>query len=239
MGWVGKSKFINGLIPAASGAFVCWHPRLLLEGTSVVLLSMSRSFLPSFEMGLLIKAFLEELSPNGQVIPFDIYTTFDQKDARSYNCHRTNWYQGRDPFNQNSDRSDREKWTTSKGWPVFPKLFRLDRTDPLSCGPKFPEILVEWIASKDHVERWTSFFETFPVGPNRSFEFWTEIFGNFSWMDRAPGVTPHLPLVLREKPWGRGKKRHHGLLTSLMTVMWLSYFLQQANRLLLQWWITI
>ena len=25
-------------------------------------------------------------------------------------------------------------------------LFRLDRTDPLSFGPKFPEILVEWIA---------------------------------------------------------------------------------------------
>ena len=30
--------------------------------------------------------------------------------------------------------------------PVFSKLFRLDRTDPLSFGPKFPEILVEWIA---------------------------------------------------------------------------------------------
>ena len=26
------------------------------------------------------------------------------------------------------------------------KLFRLDRTDPLSFGPKFPDILVEWIA---------------------------------------------------------------------------------------------
>ena len=26
------------------------------------------------------------------------------------------------------------------------KLFRLDRTDPLSFGPKFPESLVEWIA---------------------------------------------------------------------------------------------
>ena len=52
----------------------------------------------------------------------------------------------RDPFNQNSDRSDREKRTTSKGGPVFSKLFRLDRTDPLSFGPKFPEILVEWIA---------------------------------------------------------------------------------------------
>ena len=53
---------------------------------------------------------------------------------------------GRDPFNQNSDPSDREKRTTSKGGPVFSKLFRLDRTDPLSFGPKFPEILVEWIA---------------------------------------------------------------------------------------------
>ena len=26
------------------------------------------------------------------------------------------------------------------------------------------------------------FFETFPVGPNRSIEFWTEISGNFGWM---------------------------------------------------------
>ena len=53
---------------------------------------------------------------------------------------------GRDPFNQDSNWSDREKWSTSKGGPVFSKLFRLDRTDPLSFGPKFPEILVEWIA---------------------------------------------------------------------------------------------
>ena len=53
---------------------------------------------------------------------------------------------GRDPFNQNSNRSDREKWSTSKGGPVFTKLFPLDQTDPLSFGPKFPQILVEWIA---------------------------------------------------------------------------------------------
>ena len=38
--------------------------------------------------------------------------------------------------------------TTSKGGPVFSKLFRLDRTDPLSFGPKFPESLVEWIAPR-------------------------------------------------------------------------------------------
>ena len=50
---------------------------------------------------------------------------------------------GRDPFNQNSDR---EKWFPSKGGPVFSKLFRLDRADPLSFGLKFPVILVEWIA---------------------------------------------------------------------------------------------
>ena len=53
---------------------------------------------------------------------------------------------GHDPFDQNSDGSDRKKRTTSKGGPVFSKLFRLDRTDPLSFGPKFPESLVEWIA---------------------------------------------------------------------------------------------
>ena len=33
-----------------------------------------------------------------------------------------------------------------KGGPIFSKLVRLERTDPLSFGPKFPEILVEWIA---------------------------------------------------------------------------------------------
>ena len=62
-------------------------------------------------------------------------------------CRKDFW--GRDPFNQNSNRSDRENWSTSKGGPVFSKLFRLDPTDPLSFGPKFPEILVEWIAPWD------------------------------------------------------------------------------------------
>ena len=47
------------------------------------------------------------------------------------------------------------KGSTSKGGPVFSKLFRLDRTNPLSFGPKFPEILVEWIApSESMVRRW-------------------------------------------------------------------------------------
>ena len=55
---------------------------------------------------------------------------------------------GGNPFNQDSDRSDQENWSTSIGGPVFLKLFRLDRADPLSFGPKFPEILVEWIAPK-------------------------------------------------------------------------------------------
>ena len=50
-----------------------------------------------------------------------------------------------DPLNQNSDQSDQEKWSTSKSGPVFSKLFRLDWTDPLSLGLKFPEILVQWI----------------------------------------------------------------------------------------------
>ena len=49
------------------------------------------------------------------------------------------------------NRADRtglteKKRSTSKGGPLFSKLFRLDRTDPLSFRPKFPDILVEWIA---------------------------------------------------------------------------------------------
>ena len=32
-------------------------------------------------------------------------------------------------------------WSTSKGGPIFSKLFWLDRTDPLSFGPKFLKIL--------------------------------------------------------------------------------------------------
>ena len=59
---------------------------------------------------------------------------------------QSTWDVGRDPFNQHSDRSDREKWSTSKCEPVFSKLFRWDRTDLWTFGPKFPEILVEWIA---------------------------------------------------------------------------------------------
>ena len=48
-----------------------------------------------------------------------------------------------------SDRSNREKRSTSKGGPLFSKLFRLDLTDPFTFRPKFPEILVEWIAPRE------------------------------------------------------------------------------------------
>ena len=42
-----------------------------------------------------------------------------------------------------------KKRSTSKGGTLFSKLFRLDRFDPFSFRPKFPEILVEWIAPTD------------------------------------------------------------------------------------------
>ena len=79
------------------------------------------------------------------LLVFIMATTMASFGLKNKNYHVD---KGRDPFNQNSDRSDREKRTTSKGGPVFSKLFRLDRTDPLSFGPKFPLILVEWIAPK-------------------------------------------------------------------------------------------
>ena len=54
-----------------------------------------------------------------------------------------------------------------------------------SIQPKFRPVRP---GKEDHLKRWTCFFETFPVGPNRSIEFWTEISGNFGWMDRAPSL---------------------------------------------------
>ena len=36
-------------------------------------------------------------------------------------------------------------------WTAFFETFPLDRTDPLSFRPKFPAILVEWIAPLDFV----------------------------------------------------------------------------------------
>ena len=45
---------------------------------------------------------------------------------------------------------------------------------------------------EDHLKRWTSFFETFPVGPKGAIEFWTEISGNFGGMDRAHCYHPDL-----------------------------------------------
>ena len=57
-----------------------------------------------------------------------------------------------------------------------------------SIQPKFQPVRP---GKEDHLKRWSSFSETFPVGPNRSIEFWTEISGNFVWMDRAPWFPNH------------------------------------------------
>ena len=65
-------------------------------------------------------------------------------------------------------------------------LWNLTLHDPLaklttflgarSIQPKFQPVRP---GKEDHLKRWTRFFKTFPVGPNRSIEFWTEISGNF------------------------------------------------------------
>ena len=72
------------------------------------------------------------------------------------------------------------------------KVFKHGRNSPWarSIQPKFQPVLV-------HFKRWTRFFETFPVGPNRSNEFWTEISWNFGWVDSAPWVTDHFKTVKR------------------------------------------
>ena len=65
-----------------------------------------------------------------------------------------------------------------------------------SIQPKFQPVRP---GKEDHLKRWNCFFQAFPVGPNRSIEFWTEISGNFGWMDRACRLNPNgLPPVLLE-----------------------------------------
>ena len=75
---------------------------------------------------------------------------------------------------------------------------RVDRAVPFSFGQKFPEIYDREVLQTEifsngtvisdqngptekavHLERWTFFFEKFPVGQNRSIQFWTGISGNF------------------------------------------------------------
>ena len=54
-----------------------------------------------------------------------------------------------------------------------------------SIQPKFQPVRQGKVV---HLKRWTRLFKTFPVGPNRSIEFWTEISGNLvEWI--APYVS--------------------------------------------------
>ena len=68
-----------------------------------------------------------------------------------------------------SDIIDYQKWSHHNHW-------------ARSIQPKFQPVRP---GKEDHLKRWTRFFETFPVGPNWSIEFWTEISGKFGWMDRT------------------------------------------------------
>ena len=90
-----------------------------------------------------------------------------------------------------------ESWALESG--IQPKWNNSDPTkdwDPgaRSIQPKFQPVGPGKVV---HLKRWTRFFETFRVGPNRSLEFWTEFPGNFGWMDRALLRLPWIPL-----PWG-------------------------------------
>ena len=63
------------------------------------------------------------------------------------------------------------------------------RSRAWSIQPKFQPVRP---GKEDHLKRWTRFFETFPVGLNRSIEF--------GWMDRAPRLATTRPNPFW-KPW--------------------------------------
>ena len=105
----------------------------------------------------------EPTPKRGIVLPIQ-YTVTNTLGTRGFFSRATRSFVGHRPTRLDRNRKPRVKslWarsiqpkfqpvrpgkrTTLKGGPVFSKLFRLDRTDPLSFGPKFPESLVEWIA---------------------------------------------------------------------------------------------
>ena len=72
------------------------------------------------------------------------------RTARSWDRECVGMVKWNSPFL--SDRSNREKWSSSKSG--FSKLFWLDRIDPFSFRPNIPEILVEWIASYTLMPTW-------------------------------------------------------------------------------------
>ena len=65
-------------------------------------------------------------------------------------------------------------------------IIQRDSKYPIACAPVYsrarsiqPKFTPVRPGKEDHLKRWTSFLETFPVGLNRSIEFWTDISGNF------------------------------------------------------------
>ena len=129
-------------------------PSLLQESTSRVQVSTYRTLCAVQPPQLSFAVNKSQAQPHLSLrMSMQRYTLIYTTDGRLSSLQSNYTNLGRDQFNQNSDRSAREKRTTSKGGPVFSKLFRLDRTDPLrfgrspyGFGPKFPEIFVEWIA---------------------------------------------------------------------------------------------
>ena len=77
---------------------------------------------------------------------------------------------------------EKKSLVAGEGIPILLVIWEPRRTGnprtrgTLSIQPKFRPIRPGKVV---HLKRWTSFFETFPVGPNRSIEFLTEISGNF------------------------------------------------------------
>ena len=62
---------------------------------------------------------------------------------------------------------------------VYLSLFHARGRSARSIQPKFRPVRPGKVF---HLKRWTSLFETFPVGPNRSIGFWTEISLLFEWI---------------------------------------------------------
>ena len=97
---------------------------------------------------------------------------------------------------------DRKRWTSSS------KLFQLDRMDPLSFGPKFPEISVEWIVPYNLGNGLICFYVGVGVGRRRfckrvSLEYTVEPCCNEPRYNKVLGIMNNVPYPSNSEIYGK------------------------------------
>ena len=112
---------------------------------------------------------LQEIFNNLRILFLEL--TRKRETQRGSPCSNLAIYSLEMPNVERSGRPGRPRFEISED-----VLLELRSYGVRSTQPKFQPVRSGKVV---HLKRWTRFFQTFPVGPNRSIECWTEISGHF------------------------------------------------------------